>query len=1013
MERKKRLELNTEYPAAGEKELAEKIFQALRKSVESRFLQGLTYRGVNAKTHAAVRAELVVEPDLPDYLRVGLFKEPRSYPSWIRLSSTLPDPLPDSVRDLRGLAIKLMEVPGEKLLEGDRHGTTHDLIFITPDVFFTANPQQFLGFTQAGGLTAKKSLRDYVTLFWFLITHPAIPITILKSQKRIGSLLEVPWYSATPYLFGDRAVKYSLKPWLPLTTPAPANPANNYLREDLGRQLRETEAGFDLRIQFQLDPKKQPIEDALVPWREKDSPWHKIATVRIPRQIIDSPEQMLFAENLSMNPWRCLPEHRPLGGVNRVRALIYSEGSKFRHRRNVAPREEPVPERVPIGSEILEGKNRQKETTDTVGFWRSAHNFWQATADVLRLPQTVLGSVFLALTVVAVIGIGVWGYILYFPDLPAPVKVYDVVKLEQNWTDNDRQWYYHTSQGSQVMPYDWFMALEQPNNRQIFTDNEYITRMRFIPDPNPVQNKDLLPIGFAKDDPDPVTGIQNVGLTCALCHTSQLTYHGMGIRIDGAPGTFNFDTFLTQIVTAVAATVQPAFTERIFDPGKFDRFAHRVLKDKYSPETAAKLKSDVRAWLQEKIGQQIEQVGTDATTHQKATVASFGRLDALGTGGNRLYRQLTPSNLRTLNAPVTAFPLWYVYYYDWVQSNGSIRQPMSRNIIESLAVNAGVVLPGTPGKDDQYLSSVRMKNMWQMEDTAKKLAAPQWPAWIFGPIDQAKAAKGKQLYGQYCSSCHSPKLEPAPMCGDDIANRHRDRYFMLRLYSFGEIGTDPLDAENFATRTVDASAIGMSKNEPGPNVIKTVIGGILRKGFKDLNLPQAEQEEWSGYRADCWRAPNGYPARPLDGVWATAPFLHNNSVPNLYELLLPADKRSKTFHIGNPEFDPVRVGYVNKRIPGGFTVDTTKPGNSNAGHEFRNAAPGTKGVIGPELSDEQRWDLIEYLKIISEMPAAIEAQKNSPIPSGDVQCWSDPKWPAMCPAPEPSEPAPVSKAVTK
>ena len=635
------------------------------------------------------------------------------------------------------------------------------------------------------------------------------------------------------------------------------------------------------------------------------------------------------------------------------------------------------------------------------------NRIWNFVRAAMRPPSTPIEWVVLVIAIVAIAGLGVWGYILYFPGLPSGVKVYDVVKLNKSWTDEERQWYYHTSQGSQVMPYDWFIALEQPANKQLFTSNEYITKMRIVPDPNAINNPDLLPIGLAKDDPDPITGVQNVGLTCAFCHTSQLTYHGMGVRIDGAPGIVNFDTFLSQLVVSVAATVQPNFVANLFDRGKFDRFARRVLKDKYSDASAADLRSQVRSWLDQKVRQQADQLVL------KNTTASFGRLDALGTGGNTLYRLLASNNLRALNAPVTAFPLWYVTQYDWVQSNGSIRQPMSRNIIESVAVNADVVLPGDPAKNysDRYISSVRMKNMWQMEDMAGKLVAPTWPEYIFGPIDRDKAAKGKVLYAQYCSKCHSPQLEPAPLCGDQIAIRNKKRFFMLRLFSVDEVGTDPLDAMNFATRTADASAIGLGNNAPGPTVIQTVIGGILRRGFKDLNLPQATVDEWSGYRSDCWRAPKAYPARPLDGVWATAPFLHNNSVPSLYQLLLPAAQRMKEFHIGDPEFDPVNVGYVNVRIRGGFTVDTTQTGNSNAGHEFRNAPAGTIGVIGPELSDEQRWDIIEYLKIIDEMGPAIAAAKNQPPSNQYGQCWTDPQYGA-CNAASPSGSTPATAPTT-
>jgi hypothetical protein len=337
------LAINTEYPAPNEDELAEKLVQLLLRTVEQRFLQGMTYRAVNTKSHSAVRANFVVDPDLPEHLGVGLFRTPRTYPAWIRYSSTLPEPLPDSDRDLRGMAIKLMDVDGVTLLDADSQTHTHDLTFITPDTFLTSTPQDFLSFAEAGGLNAKWSLIDLSRIFTFMLTHPAVLINLLKSQKRIGSLLEVPWHSSTPYLFGNRAIKYSLRPWLEPRTPIPQKRANNYLREGLARQLKEAEAGFDFRIQFQLDPYKQPIEDALVPWREQDSPWQKIATVVLPKQEIDSPEQLMFCENLSMNPWRCFPEHRPLGGVNRVRRKIYYEGSKFRHQRNAVPMVEPKP----------------------------------------------------------------------------------------------------------------------------------------------------------------------------------------------------------------------------------------------------------------------------------------------------------------------------------------------------------------------------------------------------------------------------------------------------------------------------------------------------------------------------------------------------------------------------------------------------------------------------------------------------------------------------------------------
>src|SRR5262249_19892544 len=151
---------------------------------------------------------------------------------------------------------------------------------------------------------------------------------------------------------------------------------------------------------------------------------------------------------------------------------------------------------------------------------------------------------------------------------------------------------------------------------------------------------------------------------------------------------------------------------------------------------------------------------------------------------------------------------------------------------------------------------------------------------------------------------------------DDLAIRNHKRYLILRPTNVDVIGTDPADAVNFADRLVDASAIGLAKNTPAPLVIQRVIGGVLRRGMQDQHLTKQQIDEWTGYRADCWRAAKAYPARPLDGIWAEAPYLHNSSVPNLYQLLSPADKRDKTFYTGTTEYDPVHVGYLNAQMPG-------------------------------------------------------------------------------------------------
>ncbi|MCY1432981.1 hypothetical protein D9M71_489990 [compost metagenome] len=106
-----------------------------------------------------------------------------------------------------------------------------------------------------------------------------------------------------------------------------------------------------------------------------------------------------------------------------------------------------------------------------------------------------------------------------------------------------------------------------------------------------------------------------------------------------------------------------------------------------------------------------------------------------------------------------------------------------------------------------------------------------------------------------------------------------------------------------------------------------------------------------------------YKARPLDGIWATPPYLHNGSVPNLFQLLSPVAERDSQFYVGTFEYDPKFVGYRTERFPGGFLYKTSVTGNSNRGHEFRDGCR-KDGVIGRALSPEERWALVEYLKVL-------------------------------------------------
>jgi len=547
-------------------------------------------------------------------------------------------------------------------------------------------------------------------------------------------------------------------------------------------------------------------------------------------------------------------------------------------------------------------------------------------------------------------------------NMPA-YKPVDVQFGKQNWSPEQRAWFYHTAQGTELLPYKWFLALEQPKVKLFgtvpkFSDTTYLARFGFLPDAASSQNPDGLPVGFAKDtvvDPESGETVEVVGLTCAACHTGQVEYQGKGIRIDGGSATVDLASFQTELGFAVG------FADKI--PFRFDRFTRAVLGENASADAKSKLRREFEAFLNAGLA---EKNAADAGKLYQAA-GGFGRTDALGRIGNYVFgTELDNANLRVADAPANFPPLWYTSWFAWVQYNASIQQPMVRNIGEALGVRARVNLTD-PAK--LYRSTVNVKNLWEMEGllagaTAfNGLKAPAWPAEVLGPIDQAKAQKGAELYKQHCQRCHLPPLD-SPEVQDPKyweAGLEDRRFLKLNVIPLEKIGTDPKEASDWEQRTAVTNALGLGTVSASVG-LRAVTGKIRDMNYDALGLSPEQRMEWNGYRADGVVAPLAYRARPLGGLWSTPPFLHNGSVPSLYQMLLPADRRDKTFYVGSREFDPKNVGYSTAKFDGGFEFDTSKPGNSNAGHEFRNT-PG-KGVIGPELSDEERWAIIEYLKTL-------------------------------------------------
>ena len=723
----------------------------------------------------------------------------------------------------------------------------------------------------------------------------------------------------------------------------------------------------------------------------------------------------------------------------------------------------------------------------------------------------------LVLLVVAVAGFAV--FVLYpskaIPNLEA---VDEYVYLDQGWGTSadspERQTYYYTPQGTSMpqgalitpLRYAWFTNLEMPLDEQRFSAPEHLQRYRFIVDPKPSErNPDQLPIGFTRHF-DAALGQYVLDITCAACHSGELHARKDGktyaIRIDGGQAMHEFTDMQRG---AFGPTLVASMLSTWGNPWKFDRFAKRVIGARY-PEG----KSALRGELWDTILAFATQGQNSPLRHLYPVQEGFGRTDALGRIANTVFGDhLIAGNYHDATAPVSYPYVWNIWKFDWVQYNGSVKQPLARNIGEALGVGAVIRLTDNYGNpvppEQRYLSSVNLPNLDRIEHTLQKLTPPRWPENLLGSIDQTLAARGKTLFETHCQGCHGP--HPADRARQQASAPGKpspDTEWMIEVIPVEHIGTDPSEANGFLSRHYDLSRAGLTREEltrvlrpllvrnlardakwrlqetidarqkagtfagklpallaayPDPNAdptpslphasftaIAAELGGaaelellpasggfdctldcqtrallvdvtqgeaqidqqlarldvskltegeglnilgllIKAKYFSDNHVSYARQQCLEGFGIlDLPQQIAGYKPRPLEGVWATPPFLHNGSVPNLYEMLLPPDKRSARFFVGRRDFDAKHVGYVDTPSDAsendGFWFDTAKDGNHNTGHAFiatpeqlaaehadPKAHPLPSGVIGPLLTDDERWAIVEYLKVHRDLPA--------------------------------------------
>jgi len=356
------------------------------------------------------------------------------------------------------------------------------------------------------------------------------------------------------------------------------------------------------------------------------------------------------------------------------------------------------------------------------------------------------------------------------------------------------------------------------------------------------------------------------------------------------------------------------------------------------------------------------------------------------------------------NAPVSYPYLWDVPYSDYVQwnalaGNGELG-PVGRNAGEVIGVfgtldwtrksgfSMSALIDGqAPGETHlSFESSVDVHTLTRIEHHLHSLRSPPWPADLLGRLDPAKVKRGGKLFDVFCESCHHTV---------DAGNP--DRRLVVNVSKLALIGTDPTMAGNSVARTGHSGLLRnqyvktftqgdllLTESAPAAALLTKATTGVVATPYPESNPlrrlynfttdlvfsyftnKMKSSLKMGNYDpdtpADPYASLRSYKGRPLNGVWATAPYLHNGSVPTLSDLLLPAAQRPARFMVGSRAFDPVKVGLRSEGYAG-FEFDTTKPGNSNAGHEYGTAGDRLLARLGRgPLTADERDDLLEYLK---------------------------------------------------
>jgi hypothetical protein len=512
------------------------------------------------------------------------------------------------------------------------------------------------------------------------------------------------------------------------------------------------------------------------------------------------------------------------------------------------------------------------------------------------------------------------------------------INLQQCWEKSDQIQFYTTNQGGQIAPYDLIKYLEMPLSTNKFFARANFERWRFLPleKTDAGQHSDVdqdvqdWPLGFVinttSSGKDAWQG-KWLGMNCAGCHTGQVEYHTKKIRIDGAPTMADLNQFLWDLQAALRAT----YEDGLKNGDKFKRYA------KNFPQEWDKA-------LLERLGHAVTEGDMWHHRNDPPTPAGFARFDAVGLIFNQLIFMSGNEPVGNVknDAPVSFPFLWDTSHHNQTQWNGVAPDvPMVRNIVQSIGAFAKYDPQAGAFQDP---TTIPLHNQRTLQSLVHKLRSPAWPEDILGAIDREKRERGRVIFEKKCASCHAEQKREDPL-----------RYLRVTMTPVQDLNTDRnmvANADHRELRRPDGTQERVAV-AAGPVVNDIVfswshveeIAAFAREGLSAIL-------RWGSNLGRDETKLDRYKARPLDGIWATAPYLHNGSVPNLYQLLVPAAR--KPFYVGTRQFDPTSVGF-NTDDKGGTWLDTSTPGNLNTGHGG--------DTYGGDLDiDQEVWPLIEYMK---------------------------------------------------